>query len=65
MEIKSIIYTGIYASPIAIGGLFYEKGPFFMSLLIVFGCILIAVKLNSECETAKIKRRFIGYGDLK
>jgi len=65
MNLYTIIHTGLYATPLIIGGYFFDKQPFLMGLLIIFGCILLGVKLNSDIETAKARRRHLGYGDLK
>jgi len=65
MELKTIINTGLYASPILIGGLFYEKQPIVMAILIFFGCIILSIKLGSDYKTAKARREWVGYGDLK
>jgi len=65
MEAHTILNTGLYGSPIVVGGLFFEKQPIVMSLLIIMGIIFLGIKLNSDLKTAKSKRLFVGYGDLK
>ena len=64
-EINTTLRTGLYSIPIIIGAIFFEKQPIFMSVLIVFGCILVAIKLSSDVQTAKARRSHYGYGDLK
>jgi hypothetical protein len=61
----SLLGTGAYATPIIIGGLFFEKNEFIMTSLIIIGLVLLCFKLESDLETAKMRRRFLGHGDLK
>lgn len=65
MELKPIIQTGIYGSPILIGGLFFEKQPVVMTCVLVLGAILLSINLYSEFKTAEARRQFVGYGDLR